>query len=131
MLLAHLVAVSNQVAATSSRLAKRDLIADVLREAAGSGEDAVDLAATYLSGVLRPRRTGVGYRSLGNLPSPAPEPTLTLLEVDARLDAISRLEGPGSQGRRRDEVASLFGAPVPARPSKQACGIGATLLQRT
>jgi DNA ligase 1 len=110
MLLARLVSVSNQVANTSSRLAKRDLIADLLSESAGSGEDAVELTATYLSGVLRQRRTGVGYRSLRSLPSPASEPALALDEVDARLDAISRLEGTGSQGRRRKEVTSLFEA---------------------
>ena len=74
------------------------------------GEDTVDLVATYLSGTLRQRRTGVGYRGLASLPEPADEPSLTVAEVDARLEAISRLEGTGSAGRRRDEVAALFGA---------------------
>ena len=82
MLLARLVEVSGQVAATSKRLAKRELIADLLRETAPGGEDDLDLAATYLSGTLRQRRTGVGYRSLGSLPDPADEATVTLTEVD-------------------------------------------------
>lgn len=132
MLLARLVSVSSEVAATSSRLAKRDLIAGLLTEAAApfapsdsaelaepaepartpeaGGEDTVDLVATYLSGTLRQRRTGVGHRGLASLPGPAGEPSLSVAEVDARLEAISRLEGQGSAGRRRDEVASLFGA---------------------
>ena len=129
MLLARLVSVSSEVAATSSRLAKRDLIAGLLTEAAApfepsdsstlteaddasgaGGEDTVDLVATYLSGTLRQRRTGVGYRGLASLPEPATEPSLTVAEVDERLEAISRLEGTGSAGRRRDDVAALFGA---------------------
>ncbi len=110
MLLARLVSVSSEVAATSSRLAKRDLIAALLTEAAEGDEDTVDVVATYLSGTLRQRRTGVGHRGLASLPEPAEVPSLSVAEVDARLEAISRLEGQGSAGRRRDEVASLFGA---------------------
>lgn len=109
MLLARLVEVSGQVAATSKRLAKRELIADLLRETAPGGEDDLDLAATYLSGTLRQRRTGVGYRSLASLPDPADEATVTLTEVDMALEHLSGLAGSGSAGARREAVSELFG----------------------
>ena len=77
MLLARLVEVSTAVAATRSRLAKRDLIAGLLREAAASGgADEIDIAASYLSGTLRQRRTGVGWRGLADVPDPAGEATV-------------------------------------------------------
>ena len=109
MLLAHLVDVSAQVAATRSRLAKRELIADLLREVAGAGGEEIDIAASYLSGTLRQRRTGLGWRSLADLPAPAAEPSVGLVEVDATLEEISALSGAGSMGARRDAVTTLFG----------------------
>ena len=109
MLLAHLVDVSAQVASTRSRLAKRELIADLLREVAGAGGEEIDVAASYLSGTLRQRRTGLGWRSLAELPHPADEPTVGLVEVDETLEEISALSGSGSMGARRDAVTTLFG----------------------
>ena len=110
MLLARLVEVSAQVAATRSRLTKRDLIADLLREtAARAGPDEVDIAASYLSGTLRQRRTGMGWRGLADVPPPAVEPSVTLTEVDRTLEEISVLSGSGSAGARRSAVAGLFG----------------------
>jgi len=108
MLLARLVDVSGQVAATSSRLAKRELIADVLREVVDDGAEEIDIAASYLSGTLRQRRTGLGWRGLADLPSAAAEPSVGLAEVDATLEEISRLAGSGSMGARRDAVNALF-----------------------
>ena len=49
------------MAATRSRNAKRDLIAEVLRDASA---DDVEIVVAYLSGGLRQRRTGVGWRTL-------------------------------------------------------------------
>ena len=109
MLLARLVEVSAEVAATRSRLTKRDLIAALLRETAeGAGPDEVDIAASYLSGTLRQRRTGVGWRGLSDVPSPAAEPSVTLTEVDRTLEEISVLSGSGSAGARKAAVADLF-----------------------
>ncbi len=115
MLLARLVDVSGQVAATRSRLVKRDLIAALLREVAepapGSGEvpgDELDVAASYLSGTLRQRRTGVGWRGLSDLPAPAEEAGVGLPEVDRTLEEISALAGSGSAGARRAAVVDLF-----------------------
>jgi DNA ligase-1 len=109
MLLARLVDVSAQVAATRSRLAKRELIAGLLREVAEEGADEIEVAASYLSGTLRQRRTGIGWRTLGDLPAPAAGATVELTEVDATLEEISALAGSGSQGARRAAVAALFG----------------------
>jgi DNA ligase-1 len=106
MLLARLVEVSTAVAATGSRLAKRDLIASLLKEAQG---DELDIAASYLSGTLRQRRTGVGWRGLAEAPEPAASPSVELAEVDATLDDLGTLSGSGSTLARREAVSSLFG----------------------
>ncbi len=106
MLLDDLAATSERVAATRSRTAKVAELGAALRLA---GPDEVGIAATYLGGGIRQRRTGVGWRSLGTPPTPAGEPTLTLTEVDAALDHLATLEGPGSQAARRNALASLLG----------------------
>ncbi|RPF27944.1 ATP-dependent DNA ligase [Georgenia muralis] len=110
MLLADLVAASQAVAATRSRLAKRHALADALRQA---GPEAA-LVAGYLSGTVRQRRTGLGWHSLETLPAPADAPTLTVAEVDAALESLAALSGSGSQARRTAAVADLFGRATPA-----------------
>lgn len=107
MLLSIIVDASRQVGATRSRLAKRAAIAEVI-QSARTPEDA-ELAALYLSGTLRQRRTGIGWRSLDALPIAAAEPTLTVAEVDHALETVSHLAGPGSVTRRREHVDALFG----------------------
>ncbi len=107
MLLARLAETSTAVAATRSRLEKRALLAAVLAEASG---DEIDLAATYLSGTLRQRRTGVGWRGLADLPEPAAVASRTLGEIDAALEAVAGLSGPGSAGARKDQIQALFAA---------------------
>jgi len=105
MLLARLADVSRQLAATRSRIAKRELIADVL-----TGVDADDAAivVSYLSGSLRQRRTGVGGRSLTSLPPPAAEPSLTVREVDQQFAEIAALAGAGSARARTERIRALF-----------------------
>ncbi|HLS72983.1 MAG TPA: ATP-dependent DNA ligase [Actinomycetaceae bacterium] len=104
---ARLAEVSAAVAATQSRLEKRRLLAAALREAE---EDEIDLVATYLSGRVRQRRTGVGWRSLADLPAPAEQATLTPTDVDAQLESVATLAGTGSQASRTAAVQALFGA---------------------
>ncbi|GID33135.1 ATP-dependent DNA ligase [Paractinoplanes brasiliensis] len=102
-----LAATSTAVAATSGRKAKVELLADALRRL-DPGEIAPGSA--YLAGELRQRQTGVGYAGLRERPAPAAEPTLTVAQVDALIAEISVVAGAGSQARRRELVAALFGA---------------------
>src|SRR4051794_3649740 len=74
LLLADVVATSTAVAATRSRLAKRDALVDLLKRA--DAED-IEVAVAFLSGSLRQRRTGLGWASLRDLPPPAATSTLT------------------------------------------------------
>ncbi len=107
MLLADLVEASRVVGATRSRKAKTAALAAALSAAA---PDEVETATSYLSGVLRQRRTGLGWRSLTSLPEPAAESTLTVAEVHETFQEISEVAGSGSQARRAALTGSLFGA---------------------
>ena len=96
--LATLVDASARAAATSSRLAKRDAIADLLRGADG---DEVEIAVAWLSGEARQGRIGVGWATLAALRgAPAAEPTLTLGDADAALSAVAGAAGKGSAAAR-------------------------------
>ncbi len=66
--------------------------------------------AAYLAGEVRQRQTGVGYASLRDLPPPATDPSLTVAEVDATLQRLSEVSGPGSQALRRELTRQLFTA---------------------
>ena len=108
MLLADVVATSTAVAATRSRTAKAAAIADLLGRAADEGADVIAVVTSYLAGVLRQRRTGLGWRSLQDLPEPAGSSTLDVAEVDAEFERIAALAGTGSQVARADATRSLF-----------------------
>ncbi len=105
MLLQDIVDVSATVTATSSRTAKTEAIAGLLAAAA---PEEVAPAVAFLAGRLTQRQIGVGWAQLRELPSPAPEPALTVAEVDATFGAIGELGGPGSQAARREALAALF-----------------------
>jgi DNA ligase-1 len=105
MLLADLVATSEDVAATSSRLAKRDRLAACLVQL---DESEAPIGLAFLMGEARQRRTGIGYRGLGEPPAPAEAPTLTLIDVDAALVALEALAGPGSNRERTRLAGELF-----------------------
>ena len=106
MLLSRLTETRRALVATRSRNAKRDLIAAVLRDVSG---DDVEIVVSYLSGGLRQRRTGVGWRTLQQTPPPAAESTLTVAEVDAAFEGMAGLSGSGSAGARTAAVQALFG----------------------
>lgn len=108
MLLADVVATSAAVAATRSRTAKVAALADLLRRAADTGPDVVPIVTSYLAGALRQRRTGLGWRSLQDLPDPASDPALEVTEVDAAFERIAVLAGAGSQIARADATRQLF-----------------------
>src|SRR5947208_16682652 len=97
MLLAGLLAASERVAATRSRLAKIDALAECLRRL-----DASEIApgVAYLSGDTRQGRIGIGYAALEDAlaatPAAAPGPTLAQVEAAlARLDQAQRAR-PGA-----------------------------------
>jgi len=105
MLLAELVAVSREVAATSGRLAKIGLLAGALRQA---GPLEVPIAVAYLSGELPQRQIGVGWATLrGGFPAAA-SPSLSLSEVDTGLSAIGAVSGKGSASARKELVGALL-----------------------
>ena len=106
MLLAQVVEASSVVGATRARKAKVEALAAALQQAE---PEEVEVATAYLSGVLRQRRTGLGWRSLTALPDPASAPSLTLLEVDGLLEQVSEVSGPGSRATRDALVVGLFG----------------------
>lgn len=110
MLLQRLADTWAALAATRSRIAKRDLIAGVLTDLVQAGEaDELETVVSYLIGSLRQRRTGVGGRSLSQLPPPAPAATLTVAEVDEAFARIAALSGPGSASARATAVADVLG----------------------
>jgi ATP-dependent DNA ligase I len=107
VLLAELTATSEAVRETRSRTAKIVRLAETLRRL-GPAEVAIGVA--YLSGELRQRQIGVGYRSLSGLPAPATTASLDVAGVDAACERIGAMAGPGSQAARRDALATLFAA---------------------
>src|SRR5579872_5197831 len=107
-LLAQLVAVSDLVGATSSRLGKVRALADYLR---GLPPDEVILGVHYLSGETPQGRSGIGYALLQQAAGgdPAAEPSLTLADIDRELTALAALKGPGSAEQRLLGLRALFG----------------------
>jgi ATP-dependent DNA ligase I len=121
VLLSEVVATSAAVAEVSSRRAKIEAIADLLRRVP-PGE--VPIAVAFLSGELTQRQIGVGYAAVADLGggiwggtstasqserSDAPTvPTLTLSETDDAFEQIGASLGAGSQAQRRGLLASLL-----------------------
>jgi DNA ligase-1 len=108
VLLAEIAATSTEVGSLSSRLAKVNRVAVTLAAAHTPVEIGVIVA--WLSGELPQRQIGVGWASLRSLPEPAATATLTVESVDATFSAIKALAGPGSQARRAESLAALFGS---------------------
>ncbi|WP_329245046.1 ATP-dependent DNA ligase [Streptomyces sp. NBC_01478] len=107
MLLTRLAHVSQEVAATSARSRKTALLAELFRDAEA---DDVPIVIPYLAGRLPQGRLGIGWKVLSRSVAPAPESTLTVREVDARLTALGKVSGAGSQAERARLVGELMGA---------------------
>jgi len=105
VLLQELSETSAAVASTPARLGKVAALAGAL---ARLGPEEAEAGVAYLSGELRQRQIGVGWAALRDLPPPAPEPSLTVAEVDAALERVGAFAGPGSQAARRAALAELF-----------------------
>lgn len=117
MLLADVARASADVGATSARLAKTRIIADLLARAAHEDDPAlVAIVVSWLSGELPQRQIGVGWaalRALESAPVDADAPDiarLTVSHVDATFTAIGGVSGTGSQARRAELLAGLFDA---------------------
>jgi len=107
MVLAELLAASERVGATRSRLAKIDALADCLRRLEPAE---IVPGVAYLSGDTRQGKIGIGYAGLKDaLAAPsAAAPQLTLLQVDEELERLSRLKGQGSAAERARLLSDLF-----------------------
>ena len=127
MLLASVVETSRRVTDTSKRLEKIDLLATLIRQLRGRE---IEIVVLFLSGQTRQGRIGVGYSALRDARhSPAPSPSLEILEVDAILQSITETGGSGSQRRRLELLESLFSRATAAEQQFLTGLIGGELRQ--
>jgi DNA ligase-1 len=107
VLLADLVSVSAEVSATRARSRKIELLAAMLRRL---DPDEAMPAISYLSGRPRQVRLGVGWATIYAIEvAAAHDPSLEILEVDATLEELSGLSGPGSKKMRGTLLTGMFG----------------------
>jgi ATP-dependent DNA ligase I len=105
-LLADVVAVSREVAGTSSRSRKLVLLAELLRRLE---PEEMPPAVGFLSGVPRQGRVGVGYSTIYGLDcEPALEPSLSLADLDRAIAEVASTTGAGSAAERRRILGSLL-----------------------
>ena len=105
-LLADVVAVSQEVAATSARSRKVAAIAGLLRRL---DADEVPVVVGFLAGAPRQGRVGVGYATVFGLrEDAAAEPSLSVTDLDGAIEAIQAATGSGSAGMRREVLAGLL-----------------------
>ncbi|MCU1504071.1 MAG: ligase [Ilumatobacteraceae bacterium] len=104
--LVALVDASRAATATSKRLAKVAALADAL----GSLDpDEIVPAVGLLVGAPRQGRLGVGWATLADRrPTPADQPTLTVLDVDRAFAHLAAAQGSGSQRERGAVLEDLF-----------------------
>src|SRR5439155_10873230 len=106
VLLQDLVNTSQQVASTSSRLAKVRQLADLLKRAQ---HDEIEIAIAYLSGTIRQAKVGVGWATLQAAKGQAAQtPTIEIKEIDAALDLVANTSGKGSAATKNKLLGDLF-----------------------
>jgi DNA ligase 1 len=106
-LLADVVAASRGLADTSSRSNKVAILSALLGRL-DPGE--VASAVGFLAGVPRQGRVGVGYRTIYGIErEPAPEPSLTIDDLDRAIAAVQGTTGRGSAAKRREVLGELLG----------------------
>lgn len=104
--LGELVRTSNQVAGTSSRLAKVRALADFLKQLEPAE---IAVALPYLSGDIRQGRLSLGHTTLRSAMSrPAATESLTLDDVDSAFAGLKAVKGKGAAERRSALVVGLF-----------------------
>ncbi len=113
--LAVVVSASDAVGATTSRLAKRALIAAALT---GVDPDELPIAIAYLAGSPRQDTLGVAWAGVADVDAaPADEPHLSLADVDATFARLAAESGPGSVGRRSALLDDLLSRATRAEQS--------------
>ena len=91
MLLRQVVDTSRAISETSKRTAKVTLAADLLRQLA---PEEIHPVAAYISGATRQGKIGIGYATLRDtMGSPAPQPSLTVMDLDTALHRLSATRG--------------------------------------
>ena len=106
-LFSTVVTASAEVAETSSRSRKTEVLADLLRNLE---RREVPVVVGFLSGVPRQGRIGIGYASAYGVDSePAAAPTLTVDDIDDTITAVQGTVGGGSAAGRRNLLEDLFG----------------------
>lgn len=107
MMLSELVSTTDEVTATSSRLAKIDALAGLLARA--QPDEILTLTGLLLASP-RQGRLGVGWRTLTGLEvEHSAIPELTISDVDTALDAVAAASGSGSAAARQELLADLAG----------------------
>jgi DNA ligase-1 len=105
-LFADVVEASGLVTSTSSRSRKIAILAELLSVVE---PDEVAICVGFLSGLPRQGRVGVGYAAVyGTDTQPAPEPSLTVGDVDRVISEIAAASGSGSSLRRRESLEAVL-----------------------
>lgn len=106
MLLADLVATSQTVGATRSRLKKIDALAELLRKL---DPDEIAPAVGFLAGLPLQGKVGVGWARLSSVDVPhSSKPSLTVADLDGAITRIQGTTGPGSNEARADLLRDLL-----------------------
>jgi DNA ligase-1 len=105
-LLADVVRASSEVTATSSRSAKINVLADLLKRLE---PDEVPVVVGFLSGAPRQGKVGVGWSTVYKIEcEPADEPSIEIAEVDQAIDVVQASTGPGSVTKRKQILGDLL-----------------------
>jgi len=107
MRFADLVEASRAISATRARSTKIALLAECLRR---MEPDEIPIGVGLLSGSPRQGRIGIGPAALRRAAGEpaAPQPRLTLADVDRGFSTVAAAVGAGSDGRRLEALRELF-----------------------
>ncbi|MBA3346816.1 MAG: ATP-dependent DNA ligase [Gemmatimonadales bacterium] len=107
MKLASVVETSRRVAESGGRRDKIGLLAALLAKVP---QEEIEIAVSYLSGLVRQDKLGLGYASIQSaMPGAAAElPSADLVEVDAVFERIARSTGKGSADAKQRLLRELL-----------------------
>ncbi|MGZ4715112.1 MAG: ATP-dependent DNA ligase [Acidimicrobiales bacterium] len=112
MRLAALVSVADEVAATSSRTAKRSALAGLLRDL---HPEEIAAAVGFLVGEPGQCRIGVGWATVAAIPEAGDDrsPPLDIIDLDEAITRLAGTSGPGSVAARTAILGGLFARATP------------------